>query len=346
MKTVLYFLYTFLALACIGGSVFLTLHKKPAPVVAPVVVSHKDISYIIDGKIIQFSNGIAETDPPVGSTAKTVLRYFGNEVKGDLNSDGKEDIAFLLTKQSSGTSVFYYVVVALGKSNGYSGTNAILLGDRIAPATSEIHGNELVINYADRKQGEPFSETPSTAITKYFVIKNDQLVKETKPVTYTSTSGLSVDVDGDTTLGYTIQTNYSYRGFGQDNEIKGISFVIPESLTTSNNLISDSYISVESLISTSTCAADLFLVNQVAPAKLVTEDGVRYSVASGDGAAAGNRYEETVYALQDTVGSCIAIRYFIHSGAIENYQGRSVSEFDKQALLSKFDAIRKSIVIR
>jgi hypothetical protein len=87
MNTTLYSLYTFLALVCIGGSVFLSVYKKPAPIVTPTLVSHKDSSYIIDGKITQLTNGMAEMDPPVGSTAKTVIRYFGNEVKGTITEE-------------------------------------------------------------------------------------------------------------------------------------------------------------------------------------------------------------------------------------------------------------------
>ena len=69
-----------------------------------------------------------------------------------------------------------------------------------------------------------------------------------------------------------------------------------------------------------------------------------YSVASSTGAAAGNRYEETVYALPGT-NHCIAVRYFIHYGVIENYPVGLVREFDKKSLLKEFDTIRRTLNI-
>ena len=62
------------------------------------------------------------------------------------------------------------------------------------------------------------------------------------------------------------------------------------------------------------------------------------------GAAAGNRYEETVYTLPGT-NPCIAVRYFIHYGVFQNYPAGTVREFDQQALLASFDAIRHTLVI-
>jgi len=54
--------------------------------------------------------------------------------------------------------------------------------------------------------------------------------------------------------------------------------------------------------------------------------------------AAGNRYEEQVWALKDS-SPCFAVRYFIHSTVVENYPEGTVIEFDKPAsliLLIKF----------
>jgi hypothetical protein len=68
-----------------------------------------------------------------------------------------------------------------------------------------------------------------------------------------------------------------------------------------------------------------------------------YSVASSTGAAAGNRYDETVYALPGT-NPCIAVRYFIHYGVIENYPAGTVRAFDEAALRSEFDAIRRTLI--
>ncbi len=62
------------------------------------------------------------------------------------------------------------------------------------------------------------------------------------------------------------------------------------------------------------------------------------------GAGAGNRYEETVYATP-SMSSCVAVRYFIHYVAIENFPDDTVKAFDQEALLNQFDQIRRTLTI-
>jgi hypothetical protein len=63
-----------------------------------------------------------------------------------------------------------------------------------------------------------------------------------------------------------------------------------------------------------------------------------------DEGAAGNEYEQHLFAL---IGSspCFAVRYFIHSGGIGAYDPGTLHAFDKPALLSQFDRIRRLLVI-
>jgi heat shock protein HslJ len=90
------------------------------------------------------------------------FRYFGNEVRKDLNGDGREDLAFLVTHQPGGTGTFYYVVAALNTAKGYVGSKGYLLGDRIAPQTTESGPDAtIIVNFADRKPDEPFTAQPS-----------------------------------------------------------------------------------------------------------------------------------------------------------------------------------------
>jgi membrane-bound inhibitor of C-type lysozyme len=145
--------------------------------------------------------------------------------------------------------------------------------------------------------------------------------------------------------GYVVDASYQYQELGPGKTINGIKFTIPESIATGTNLASDSYVSVEEIQQTQaqSCTADLFLDH--APALVSVDDGdMTYSVASTTGAGAGNRYEETVYALPYT-NPCIAVRYFIHYGVLENYPPGAVAQFSEQALHSQFDQIRRSLTI-
>jgi len=125
--------------------------------------SYKDAEYVIEGQRIKLTNGVAETESAPGSASKIVTRYFGNEVFLDLNDDNREDIVFLVSQETGGSGTFYYVVAALNTlENGYIGSEGLLLGDRIAPQTTERgNGKVVVVNYVVRAPGESFAIRPS-----------------------------------------------------------------------------------------------------------------------------------------------------------------------------------------
>ncbi len=94
--------------------------------------------------------------------SKSVLTVFGEPKYGDLDGDGDEDSALVLSFDNGGSGIFYYVALAArGANGGYTGTSAVLLGDRIAPQTLEIRNGRAIVNYAVRGEGEDFSVRPS-----------------------------------------------------------------------------------------------------------------------------------------------------------------------------------------
>lgn len=114
--------------------------------------------YMIEGQSVQLNEG--------------GTRYFGNDLKTDLNGDGREDVVFLITQQTGGSGTFYYVVSALNTKDGYVGSDGYFLGDRIAPQTTEVSQNPkhkyvIVVNYAERKTGEPMTTQPSVGKSVY-----------------------------------------------------------------------------------------------------------------------------------------------------------------------------------
>lgn len=139
-------------------------------VVQKVTMDEKDATYIIDSRPITLKNGFSEIEDISGS-GTTTTRYFGNKVNHDLNDDGLEDVAFILTQETGGSGTFFYLVAALNTPDGYIGSHAYYLGDRIAPQTTNIdegltsrgtkRKNVIVVNFADRLPGEPFTTRPS-----------------------------------------------------------------------------------------------------------------------------------------------------------------------------------------
>jgi membrane-bound inhibitor of C-type lysozyme len=143
--------------------------------------------------------------------------------------------------------------------------------------------------------------------------------------------------------GYSVDATYKYQEMGPGKDISGVKFTIPAATAAGTNLSSDSYMSVEEIPQTQTCSANLFL-GQGSAATTVTDSGTTYSVASSSDAAAGNRYVEMVYAIPGT-NPCVAVRYFIHYGAFENYPAGTVKQFDQAALIAQFDSIRRTLTI-
>jgi hypothetical protein len=149
-------------------------------------------------------------------------------------------------------------------------------------------------------------------------------------------------------VGYTVDASYKYDQVNPKKPISGVKFTIPGAMATGTNLSSDSYISVESLPHAKSCTGDIYLAANVHPHQETTAS-TTYSVATSTDAGAGNRYEESVYAISGS-NPCTAVRYFIHYGAIENYPSAgepgAVTAFDHAALLAAFDQIRNSLVLK
>ena len=127
---------------------------------------------MIEGQRVKPAGGLAEAETSPGAASRIVTRYFGNELKTDLNDDGREDVVFLLTQLRGGSGTSFYAVAALNTKAGYVGSDGYLLGDRIAPQTIVVsrnpqHKNVIVVNYGDRRPDEPMTAQPSVGKSVY-----------------------------------------------------------------------------------------------------------------------------------------------------------------------------------
>jgi hypothetical protein len=74
----------------------------------------------------------------IHAVQQTPKQYFGNEVIGDINADGKDDVAFLIHRKDDDRGTLYYLTSALTVEGGKSGTNLLFLGDKINPQSISI----------------------------------------------------------------------------------------------------------------------------------------------------------------------------------------------------------------
>lgn len=153
-----------LVLAIIGWSAYQNRFGNTIRVTTP------EKTFTINGERIELLNGVYEKEAAPGASAKITTSYFGNETKGDFDGDGKEDRAFLVTQTTGGSGTFFYLATTLGGE-------AAFLGDRIAPQTTEWRDGKIVVNYAERKPGEPMTASPSVGVSKYFQVREGTLTE-------------------------------------------------------------------------------------------------------------------------------------------------------------------------
>ncbi len=149
-------------LIIIIGGYFLVTQLNTPPVFNPL-----NATYTLNDRQTTLVNGYAEESVASGLTGKVITRVFGIPTIGDINGDGTLDAALLLSQEMGGSGTFYYAAAAIASSSGALGTNAIFLGDRIAPQNIEIRDGQIIANFADRKPGEPMTASPSLGVSAY-----------------------------------------------------------------------------------------------------------------------------------------------------------------------------------
>jgi hypothetical protein len=115
----------------------------------------KEVTFSISGEPVSLTNGVAQARTNLGGDALTTVRYFGNEVSHDVDGDGIEDMAFLITQETQAGNEYFYLVAALKRENGYVGSQAVLIGDRIKPQSTDVgEGRSVIVNYVEEARPE------------------------------------------------------------------------------------------------------------------------------------------------------------------------------------------------
>jgi heat shock protein HslJ len=167
--------YLWFGTMTIGLSIVLAACQQHATPVPPAAFDPANATYTFDGRPITLVNGRA-FEAASGSEVAVTTTMFGQPVSGDLNGDGMNDAVVMLVRDTGGTGTFYYVAADINQAGLNQGTNAIVLGDRIAPQNVETSSGQVIANYADRNPGEPMTTPPSLGVSKYFTVTAGRLV--------------------------------------------------------------------------------------------------------------------------------------------------------------------------
>lgn len=159
---------------------WLLLGCAPAPAVAaagtgPPAPGPGEATYLIDGRAIALSDGLAVLEPIDAAAARTLVKVFGPPVWGDLDDSGGPDAALLLVVDRGGSGSFYYLAVAYNRGGVFVGSEAIFLGDRIAPQRLSIRNGLIMVDYPERLPQQAMTVPPSHRVTKYLLAQKTGL---------------------------------------------------------------------------------------------------------------------------------------------------------------------------
>ena len=145
----------------------------PAPDTATStpVFDPKHATYRIEGVEYDLRDGVFED-------GGVRVALFGEPTMGDIDGDYDDDAAFLLVFEPGGSGTFFYAAAALRERDSYRGTNAVFIGDRIAPQTIAITNRVIMANFAERAPGEPMTADPSVGTSAYLTVERGELVRK------------------------------------------------------------------------------------------------------------------------------------------------------------------------
>lgn len=150
------------ALVVLGVTFALLSSRRP-----PLSVPFAHTTFGIDGHQV-----------PLDGRKLTVV---SGPTPGDLNGDGVRDAGLLLAYQPGGSGTFIYVAAVMDIGGTQQGTNAVLLGDRVAPEGVAVSNGMIVASYKDRRADQPMSAAPTVETEKYIRVENGTLSAMPKP---------------------------------------------------------------------------------------------------------------------------------------------------------------------
>jgi len=125
------------------------------------VIDPYNTEYIINNETILLENGYSEIEQASGSASKLVTQVALEPVYRDINSNGIDDIALVLTQRGGGSGTFYYLILIIDTTR----KEIQLAGDRIIVQDILMDNSSVWLNVLDREIDEPMSTEPSVPKT-------------------------------------------------------------------------------------------------------------------------------------------------------------------------------------
>lgn len=158
-----------------------TATATPLPVMSMDAV--KNAEYTIEGPATgkaKLTNGTFK-EPIPRSSASVTIQMTDVSAVGDLNGDGAQDAAVILTANTGGSGVFYYLYGVLNDKGTPKPSMPEPLGDRIKLKSLAIQGSEIVVDFLTQGPKDSMAN-PTLAVTRKYKLQDNKLISTT-PVT-------------------------------------------------------------------------------------------------------------------------------------------------------------------
>ncbi|MFZ9213373.1 MAG: hypothetical protein ACO22I_05505 [Candidatus Nanopelagicales bacterium] len=136
--------------------------SESSQAVAQAAQDPANAGYYIDGILYTLVNGELE-QPIEESTAVNKFKLLDFKASGDLNKDGTDDVAVIITNDTGESGTFYYLSIFT------SGTpvveNTYNFGDRVVVKDLKFADGKFQVTYLDRSPEEDIASEPSIEIT-------------------------------------------------------------------------------------------------------------------------------------------------------------------------------------
>lgn len=119
--------------------------------------------YYIDGIVYTLVNGVLE-QAIEDSTTVNKFKLLDFKAEGDINKDGTDDVAVVITNDAGGSGTFYYLAIFTSGSSPVI-ENTSYLGDRIVVKDITFTNNQFQVKYLDRDSEADMASDPTIEIT-------------------------------------------------------------------------------------------------------------------------------------------------------------------------------------
>ncbi|MDD4761407.1 MAG: hypothetical protein PHZ25_00035 [Candidatus Pacebacteria bacterium] len=104
--------------------------------------------YEVEGGIFSIKGGVAEEKVNSMSRDAVEVKIFGQPVFGDLNQDGNEEAAVIISYKNDRGEAFYVAAAVREKNDQETkGTNALVLGEGAMPKNILIKEGKILVSY-------------------------------------------------------------------------------------------------------------------------------------------------------------------------------------------------------